>query len=127
LAGPRLVFRLADTFRLCFIVFLNYNKTNFKETNGETCYINPMRVIEKKIWPEMFEVDKELPVDFRLADFKLKDGDKIRYREWDPQTKQYTGREYTKSVKRVTKHESPTRYWRPKDLEKHGFFIIEFK
>ena len=75
----------------------------------------------------MFKIDKKLPVDFRLADFKLKNGDKIRYKEWDPKTKQYTGREYIKTVKRVTKHESPTRYWKQKDLEKKGIYIIEFE
>lgn len=74
----------------------------------------------------MFETDRELPVDFRLADFKLQDGDQIRYREWDPKTKQYSGREYTKTVKRVTKHESPTRYWSNKDLNRKGLFLIEF-
>lgn len=75
----------------------------------------------------MFENDRDLPVDFRMADFDLKNKDKIRYREWNPQTKQYTGREYTKTVKRVTKHESPTRYWETKDLEKNGVYIIEFE
>lgn len=86
-----------------------------------------MSTIDKKIWPDMFEVDKDLPIDFRLADFDLKDGDKIRYREWDPKTKQYTGREYTKTVKRATKHESPTKYWQPEELEKNGMYIIEFE
>lgn len=75
----------------------------------------------------MFETDKELPADFRLADFELKDGDQICYREWDPEIKQYTGRQYTKKVKRVTKHESPTRYWKPEELEKNGMYIIEFE
>lgn len=86
-----------------------------------------MSTIDKKIWPDMFETDKKLPVDFRLADFELKDGDKIRYREWDPKTKRCTGREYTKAVKRVTKHESPTRYWKPEELEKSGMYVIEFE
>lgn len=86
-----------------------------------------MSIINKKIWPNMFENDRKLPVDFRLADFKLKDGDHICFQEWDPKTKKYTGRKYTKKVRRVTKHESPTRYWQPKDLEKHGMYIIEFE
>lgn len=86
-----------------------------------------MAVIDKKIWPDMFDNDKKLPVDYRMADFELKDGETIRYREWNPETKQYTGREYEKVVKRVTKHESPTRYWKPEDLEKYGFYIIEFE
>jgi len=86
-----------------------------------------MSTINKKIWPDMFETDKELSVDFRLADFELKNGDKICYREWNPDTKQYTGKEYVKTVKRVTKHENPTRYWEPEKLEKNGMYIIEFE
>ena len=75
----------------------------------------------------MFDTDQKLPVDFRIADFNLKDGDLIRFREWDPKTKKYSGREYIKTVKRVTKHESPTYYWKIEDLEKHGIYIIEWK
>ncbi|HLD48780.1 MAG TPA: DUF3850 domain-containing protein [archaeon] len=85
-----------------------------------------MKIVEKKIWPDMFDNDRNMPVDFRLADFKLEDGDKIRYREWDPDKNEYTGREYTKTVRRVTKHESPTRYWNQEELKKHGMYIIEF-
>ena len=86
-----------------------------------------MKVIEKKIWPEMFAHDQKLPVDFRLADFELETGDKIQYREWDPNTQQYTSKEYTRVVKRVTKHNSPTKYWKREDLERQGMYIIEFE
>ena len=39
----------------------------------------------------------------------------------------YTGREYTRKVKKVTKQESPTRYWTQEELEKHGIYIIEWE
>jgi hypothetical protein len=86
-----------------------------------------MVLIEKKIWPDMFETDRDLSIDYRLADFELKDGDQIRFREWDPKTEEYTGREYMKTVRRVTRHNSPTRYWTREELEKHGFYIMEFE
>jgi hypothetical protein len=86
-----------------------------------------MKIIEKKIWPEMFENDKKMPTDFRLADFYLEDGDKIKFREWDPETKKYTGREFIKTVKRVSKHNSPTKYWTKEELEKSGLYIIEWE
>jgi len=86
-----------------------------------------MVIIEKKIWPDMFEIDQKLPIDYRLADFELKDGDQIRFREWDPKTQEYTGREYTKTVKRVIKHSTPTRYWTQEQLKKHGIYIMEFE
>lgn len=83
--------------------------------------------IEKKVWPDYFNADRTASVDSKCADFDLKNGDQIRFREWDPETKQYTGREYTRTVGRVTKHQSPTRYWSQEDLEKHGVYIIEWE
>lgn len=85
-----------------------------------------MKIIEKKLWPDYFDSDREYSVDFKLADFDLEDGDQIRFREWDPKTKDYTGREYTRTVKKATKCNSPTRYWSKEELEKHGMFIIEW-
>lgn len=72
----------------------------------------------------MFDKDKLLTLDFRLADFELTEGDQIRFREWDPKTKQYTGREYIKTVKQVIKCESPTRYWKPEEMVKHGMYLL---
>ena len=86
-----------------------------------------MKIIEKKMWPDYFDSDRTATVDSKCADFDLEDGDQIRFREWDPATKQYTGREYTRTVKRVTKHESPTRYWPQEELEKYGMYIIEWE
>lgn len=85
-----------------------------------------MAIIYKKIWPDMFDTDKNLSLDFRLADFKLKVGDRIIFREWDPKTKKYTGREYKKTVKKLIKCESPTRYWKKEELKKYGLWLMEF-
>ena len=85
------------------------------------------KIIDKKIWPDMFDKDKSLTLDFRLADFVLEEGDLIKFREWDHKTKQYTGREYIKIVKKVIKCESPTRYWKPEEMEKNGMYLIEWE
>lgn len=85
------------------------------------------RVIDKKIWPDRFDIDKELSLDFRLADFDLEPGDKIRFREWDPRTEEYTGREYTRTVKERIKCDSPTRYWKPKEMEEYGMYLLEWE
>mgnify|MGYP001588456897 CR=1 FL=1 len=85
------------------------------------------RVIEKKIWTDMFENDQELDNDFRLADFELQPGDVIVYKEWDPQAKAYTGREYRRVVKDVTKHGNPGRYWSQEELNAHGVYVINFE
>jgi len=86
-----------------------------------------MKTIDKKIWPDMFDTDKNLALDFRLADFQLEKGDKIRFREWDPKTKQYTGREYIKTVRQVVNCESPTRYWKLEEMERHGMYLLEWE
>jgi len=85
------------------------------------------KIIEKKIWPDMFDKDKVLTLDFRLADFEIKAGDQIRFREWDPNIRQYTGREYVKTIKQVIKNESPTRYWKPDEMEKYGMYLLEWE
>lgn len=86
-----------------------------------------MKTIEKKLWPDYFDLDRSASNDFKLANFDLRDGDQIKFREWDPQTKKYTGREYIRKVKKVIKHESPTRYWPQAELEKFGMYIIEWE
>ncbi len=98
------------------------------------------RIIEKKIWPHMFENDMKMDHDWRLADFPLNVGDRIRYREWNPDTEEYTGREYTRNVVRFVKtsyeelmkggicsiDEDPAKYWTKEELERHGFYVMWF-
>lgn len=86
-----------------------------------------MKTINKKLWPDYFDVDRNNPVDFKLADFDLQNGDQVKFQEWDPVKEKYTGKEYVRTVKRVSKHKSPTRYWKKEDLEKFGMYIIEWK
>jgi len=85
------------------------------------------RTIVKKIWPDKFEIDKNLNLDFRLADFDLDEGDTIIFKEWDHDTKEFTGREYKKIVKKVVKSESPTRYWKPEEMKEHGMYLMQYE
>jgi len=84
-------------------------------------------IIEKKIWPDKFELDRSLTVDFRLADFSLQPGDIVIFKEWDPKTKKYTGREYKKIVKQAVKSPRTARYWTPEQMQEHGMWLIEWK
>ena len=54
--------------------------------------------IPKKTWPELFEkiLSGEKNFDLRLADFECQPGDILVMQEYDPKTKQYTGREIEK-------------------------------
>ncbi|MGA2417958.1 MAG: DUF3850 domain-containing protein [Candidatus Staskawiczbacteria bacterium] len=64
-----------------------------------------MAIIKKKIWPEYFELvsSGKKKFELRLADFDVKEGDKLLLEEWDPKTKEYTGRKIEKRVNFVLK------------------------
>lgn len=84
--------------------------------------------IEKKTWPEYFQkiVDGVKTYELRLADFECGPGDVLVLREWNPKTKQYTGRTIEKTVTYVGKTKGQT-FWPKEDVEKFGFQIIAFK
>lgn len=84
--------------------------------------------IEKKTWPELFQkmADGDKTHDLRLADFKCSLGDILVLREWNPKTKEYTGRVLEKTVTHVIKTKD-VKFWPKEDVEKYGFQIISFK
>ena len=61
------------------------------------------RIIEKKTWTRFFDLmwKGEKMFDIRLQNFKVEPGDKILFREWDPEAEKYTGRELELPVKHV--------------------------
>ncbi|PIT97242.1 RNA-binding protein [Candidatus Berkelbacteria bacterium CG10_big_fil_rev_8_21_14_0_10_41_12] len=84
--------------------------------------------IEKKIWPEYFDEVKsgKKKFEFRLADFKVKADDILVLREWDPKTKEYTGRKISKKVSYVLKTKD-LKFYSQKDVKKYGYQIIQLK
>ena len=56
--------------------------------------------IEKKAWPEYFQqiLDGKKTFDARANDFNINEGDILVLREWNPNTKEYTGRIIEKNV-----------------------------
>ena len=67
--------------------------------------IKNMAIIEKKIWPEYFELvsSGKKKFELRLADFNVKEGDILLLEEWYPKTKEYTGRKIEKRVSFILK------------------------
>ena len=59
-----------------------------------------MKIIKKKAWSELFEkvLSGKKKFDIRLADFDIKEGDILILEEYNPKTKQYTGRVIKKKV-----------------------------
>lgn len=87
-----------------------------------------MADIKKKTWPEYFEkiLNGDKNAELRLADFDLKQGDILILEEYNPETKQYTGRVIKKKVKNLNKF-NPTEAYSIDDIKKFGFYIIEFE
>jgi hypothetical protein len=89
-----------------------------------------MRKIEKKSWPKLFrEMGKNKNhFEVRLADFKIKEGDYMILKEWNPKTKRYTGKKLKFSVGSTLKlPKDMEKFYSRKDIKKYGFFIIELK
>ncbi len=84
--------------------------------------------IEKKVWPKFFEkiLKGDKNFELRLNDFVCNIGDTLILREWDPKSKDYTGRIIKKKVTYVLKTKN-VKFWSKEDIEKHGFQIISFK
>ncbi len=84
--------------------------------------------MKKKIWPEYFEevASGRKKFEFRAADFDLKEGDILTLEEYDPRTKEYTGRIIEKKVGHVSKF-NLNDFGQRELLEKHGFYIISLE
>jgi len=84
--------------------------------------------IEKKVWPEYFQkiFDGEKNFELRLADWECNEGDILILKEWDPETKEYTGRVIEKEVGYVLKTKNFDIFSK-EDVEKYGYQIISLK
>ncbi|AKM83054.1 hypothetical protein A2422_04410 [Candidatus Woesebacteria bacterium RIFOXYC1_FULL_31_51] len=87
-----------------------------------------MKIIEKKTWPDSFNkiLSSQKTFDARLDDFKIKNGDILVLREYDPTKKEYTGRIIEKKVSFILKTKDQ-KYWTTKEIQKYGLQIIGFK
>ena len=90
-----------------------------------------MATIRKKIWPEYFEtvVSGKKKFELRLADFAVSCGDSLILEEWNPETKQYTGRTISKKVGYVfdLKSANLEKFWRKEEIEQHGLRVLSLE
>ncbi|MEK7482626.1 MAG: DUF3850 domain-containing protein [Patescibacteria group bacterium] len=86
-----------------------------------------MAVVKKKVWPELFELIKSGKKNFelRLADFDIQEGDTLILEEWNPESKEYTGRTIEKEVKYVMKFGLDD-FGQKQAIEEKGLFVIQF-
>lgn len=84
--------------------------------------------IEKKCQPKYFKkiLEGKKTFEVRLADWECKEGDVLVLREWDSETRQYTGRSVEKKVTYVVKTKD-INFFSEEEINKHGFQVIGFK
>ena len=85
-----------------------------------------MKIIKKKTWPEYFELvlAGKKRFDLRVADFDIEEGDTLVLEEWNPKTKEYTGRKIQKKVDYVLKLQLDD-FGQKEEIEKNGLVIIQ--
>jgi len=87
-----------------------------------------MAIIKKKTWPKIFELvmSGKKRFDVRLADFKVNKGDILVLEEWDPETREYTGRKIEKKVDYVLKFNLDD-FGQKKEIEEKGLYVIQIE
>lgn len=85
--------------------------------------------IKKKIWPEYFDavVSGKKKYELRLNDFEIKEGDFLILEEWNPKTKEYTGRKIKKEVVFVNKFKIDELFWSKEEILEKGIQIISLE
>jgi len=88
-------------------------------------------IIKKKILPKYFKLfqNNKKHFELRLADFKIKRGDTLILREWNPKKKEYTGKELKFKTGLVVKIPFKDLYkfklYSINAIKKHGIYVIE--
>ncbi len=97
--------------------------------NTKSATANKMAIIRKKAWPEYFEAvaSGKKNYDLRLDDFEVNEGDTLVLEEWDPKTKEYTGRKIEKRVTYVGKFKMDNLFWPEKDIKEKGIQVISLE
>ncbi len=85
-----------------------------------------MAVIEKKIWPEYFDAvaSGKKKYELRLNDFEADEGDILLLKEWNPESREYTGRSIEKKITYVKKFDINNLYLPKEEIEKRGLQIF---
>ncbi len=85
-------------------------------------------IVERKIWPEYFSAIKagRKSFEIRLADFEINEGDILLLREWDPLTREYTGRELKKKVTYIMRTKEMA-FFTQDEIDKYGYQIMSLK
>ena len=65
--------------------------------------------------------------ELRLGDIVIHEGDTLLLEEWDPSTKQYTGRKAEKRVTHVAKFAVDKLFWSEAEIKEKGLLLISLE
>lgn len=87
-----------------------------------------MSTIKKKIPPDFYDLVNSNKKNFelRLNEFEVKEGDTLILEEWDPKTKEYTGRTIEREVGYVLKFKLND-FGQEEMIKKKGLVIFSLK
>ncbi len=88
-----------------------------------------MNTITKKIQPQYFNaiLSGKKKYELRLNDFDVDEGDTLILKEWNAETKEYTGREISKLVTYVAKFKIDELFWPESEIKEKGIQIISLE
>jgi len=88
-----------------------------------------MATINKKVWPAYFEaiLFGKKKYELRLNDFEVNEGDILILEEWDPKTKEYTGRKVERKVTYVGKFMIDKLFWSEAEIKEKGIQILSLE
>jgi len=85
-------------------------------------------IVEKKCDPDIFEMvlSGAKTVDIRLADFEVEKGTVLLLKEFDRNTREYSGREIRKIIGNnyIIR---PTEWFSPEDIDEKGLLVMELR
>lgn len=88
-----------------------------------------MALIKKKILSEYFDtiLSGKKTWELRLGDMEVAEGDTLVLQEWNPEKKEYTGREILKEVSYVHKFKIDELFWPKEEILEKGLVVISIK
>ncbi|OGG60624.1 hypothetical protein A2765_03540 [Candidatus Kaiserbacteria bacterium RIFCSPHIGHO2_01_FULL_56_24] len=88
-----------------------------------------MALIKKKILTEYFDAvfSGKKTWELRLGDMEVAEGDTLVLQEWNPETKEYTGREISKEVTYVRKFKIDELFWPKEEVMEKGLVIVSIE
>ena len=87
-----------------------------------------MAIIRKKVWPEFWENIEtgKKKFELRVNDFDVNEGDALILEEWNPKTKEYTGRKIEKKVGYILKFKLDD-FGQEKEIKEKGLVVIQIE